>query len=213
MNQYQLARERINTFIKDTGSLKNDLDLLAFERAKINFKLIDAWLDTNNKLVSDFDSYIDLRDTERKLGEAFKKYWHTVLFYRSFYFLTDNIKFSKIISLEYYFCNRMGVLQRTGVNPSLSIDSQNVSQSLFYKNPLLHFFGFKILSEILSRTSSPMTPAGLQSLALFPSIIFDSLHRFENNHGDDLRDYFDLKNHLDKDRFLSKVLELIDSKS
>ncbi|WP_230458294.1 hypothetical protein [Leptospira weilii] len=41
MKEYHSARERINKFIKETaGSLKNDLDLLAKERARINFELI-----------------------------------------------------------------------------------------------------------------------------------------------------------------------------
>lgn len=211
MREYHSARERINQFIKETtGSLKNDLDLLAKERARINIELIDAWFQGNKELVPDFESYINLRDTERKLGDAFKKYWHTVFIYRSIYFLTENIKYSKIISLEYFFFTKSGILSKSGIEPGLKVDSQNKSQSLFYKNPLSHFFGYKILTEILSRSQAPLTPNILKTFSLVPTYIFDAFQRFETVRDGEVKDHFELKNHLEDDPFLSQVMDIID---
>ncbi|EMO55126.1 hypothetical protein [Leptospira noguchii] len=84
MKEYHYARERLNSYIKgNAGSLKDDLDLLALERARINLKLMESWIKTNKVLVPDFEQYINLRDSERKLGQAFKKHWHAVYIYRS----------------------------------------------------------------------------------------------------------------------------------
>ncbi|WP_230458293.1 hypothetical protein [Leptospira weilii] len=92
----------------------------------------------------------------------------------------------------------------------MEVDSQNKSQSLFYKSPLSHFFGYKILTEILSRSQTPLTPVILKAFSLVPAYIFDAFQRFEMSRDREVKDHFELKNHLEEDPFLSQVLGVID---
>ncbi|ALE38014.1 hypothetical protein KQY10_05560 [Leptospira interrogans] len=211
MKDYQAARDRINNHIRNSCStLKVDLDLLARERARETFKLIKGWASSNGNIVPDFLNYIDFKDTDKKLGEAYRKYWHAVYIYRSFHSLIDNIVFSKILSLEYYFFQNNNILMKTGIQAELAISSQNTSQSLFYKSPLSHFLAYKVLTEILPKIQ--VTVDNFNGLQILPITIFDSFHRFESAQNQSINDFFELKRHMDSDPFMSQFLKVIDKK-